>query len=159
LIHRRVNLVLTRGNRKGGGGGKKLKYRRVFFSRYLAANDVWWRLSAIEALPPPRALVAMKLIFLKSIGAVFTEAKKKKKKKKRPNPLVSPCSRLARYSCSYRSGLILLRGALSASLSSAAAACCLFLCGPNLFSHLAAFTETNKQSPNTGARANNTLHK
>jgi len=41
---------------------------------------VWGRLSAIEGLPPPRALFAKKLIFLKSIGAVFTEAKKKKKK-------------------------------------------------------------------------------
>jgi len=39
LIHRRVNLGFTRGNRKGGRK-KKSKNRRVFFSRYLAANDV-----------------------------------------------------------------------------------------------------------------------
>jgi len=39
LIHRRVNLGLTRGNRDGGGAQKNSKNRRVFFSRYLAAND------------------------------------------------------------------------------------------------------------------------
>jgi len=38
LIHRRVNLGFTRGNRKGGAR-KKSENRRVFFSRYLAAND------------------------------------------------------------------------------------------------------------------------
>jgi len=38
LIHRRVNLGLTRGNRKGVGR-KQSKNRRVLFSRYLAAND------------------------------------------------------------------------------------------------------------------------
>ena len=39
MIHRRVNLGLTRENRRGGAR-KKSKNWRVFFSRYLAANDV-----------------------------------------------------------------------------------------------------------------------
>jgi len=44
LINHRVSLGWTRGNRKGGAQ-KKTKYRRVFFSRYLAANYGvlhWW---------------------------------------------------------------------------------------------------------------------
>jgi len=158
LIHRRVNLVLTRGNRKGGGGRQKIKISASFLFEVSCSQRRVVAVKCDRSAPASSRPCCHEVDILEiDWGRVYRS--KEKKKKKRPNPLVSPCSRLARYSCSYRSGLILLRGALSASLSSAAAACCLFLCGPNLFSHLAAFTETNKQSPNTGARANNTLHK